>query len=56
MHSPLVEPVLNGKEVGLEFLGGSCRMALGLSALRTDRALLPTNIIFLLLVLISVRG
>jgi hypothetical protein len=24
MHSPLVEPVLNGKEVGLEFLGGSC--------------------------------
>jgi hypothetical protein len=23
MHSPLVEPVLNGKEVGLEFLGGS---------------------------------
>jgi hypothetical protein len=21
MHSPLVEPVLNGKEVGLEFLG-----------------------------------
>jgi hypothetical protein len=29
MHSPLVEPVLNGKEVGLEFLGGSCRVAVG---------------------------
>jgi hypothetical protein len=25
MHSSsLVEPALNGKEVGLEFLGGSC--------------------------------
>jgi hypothetical protein len=31
-------------------------MAVGLSALRTGRALLPTNIIFLRLVLISVRG
>jgi hypothetical protein len=29
MHLPLVEPVLNGKEVGLEFLGGSCRVAVG---------------------------
>jgi hypothetical protein len=27
MHSPLVEPVLNGKEVGLEFLGDSGRQA-----------------------------
>jgi hypothetical protein len=24
-----VDPVLNGKEVGLEFLGGSCRVAVG---------------------------
>jgi hypothetical protein len=31
-------------------------MAVSLLALRTGRALLPTNIIFLLLVLISVRG
>jgi hypothetical protein len=31
-------------------------MAVRLSALRTGRALLPRNIIFLLLVLISVRG
>jgi hypothetical protein len=30
-------------------------MAVSLSALRTDRALLPRHIIFLLLVLISVR-
>jgi hypothetical protein len=29
MHSPLVEPVLNGKEVGLEFLRGSCKVAVG---------------------------
>jgi hypothetical protein len=29
MYSPLVEPVLNGKEVGLEFLRGSDRVAVG---------------------------
>jgi hypothetical protein len=29
MHSPLVERVLNGKEVGLKFLGGSCMVAVG---------------------------
>jgi hypothetical protein len=29
MQSPLEEPVLNGKEVGLEFLGGSGRVAVG---------------------------
>jgi hypothetical protein len=29
MHSPLVDPVLKGKEEGLEFLGGSGRVAVG---------------------------
>jgi hypothetical protein len=29
MHSPLVVPVLNGKEVGLEFLGGSGIVTVG---------------------------